>query len=156
MEAIDTLSNTVIATIPIGQTPQAVVYVPDAVPAGPGTSNLVPLGQAGQALHVTLGPPAGTGGAARASVAVNSLGLVDLLEIGASGLAPGQEYQLALVDLADGPLRPPGAADRLQGERERGPGRAGDRAAPPGRNGQRRCRAVCRAPLSRAVAGGFR
>src|ERR1700758_3704517 len=34
MTAIDTLKNKVIATIPIGQAAQAVVYVPNAVPAG--------------------------------------------------------------------------------------------------------------------------
>ena len=33
--AIDTLKNEVIATSPIGQAPQALVYVPDAVPAAP-------------------------------------------------------------------------------------------------------------------------
>ena len=38
--AIDTLSNKVIATIPIGQTPQALVYVPGAVASGDGTANL--------------------------------------------------------------------------------------------------------------------
>ena len=32
LAAIDTLTNKVIATVPIGQAPQAVVYVPDAVP----------------------------------------------------------------------------------------------------------------------------
>jgi YVTN family beta-propeller protein len=32
--AIDTLTNTVIATAPIGQAPQGVAYVPDAVPEG--------------------------------------------------------------------------------------------------------------------------
>jgi len=77
--------------------------VPDAVPSGPGTSNLTPLGQAGQALHVALSLPAGKSGTARASVAVNSLGLVDLLEIGASGLTPGTVYQLALVDSPTAP-----------------------------------------------------
>ena len=45
--AIDTLENKVIATIPIGQAPQGVAYVPGAVPAGPGTENLQPLGTAG-------------------------------------------------------------------------------------------------------------
>src|SRR6266404_6333790 len=45
--AIDTLTNKVIANIPIGQTSQALVYVPGAVPEGPGTENLVPLGEAG-------------------------------------------------------------------------------------------------------------
>src|SRR6202166_4848152 len=37
--AIDTLRNEVIATSPIGQAPQALVYVPDAVPAMSGTLN---------------------------------------------------------------------------------------------------------------------
>ena len=44
--AIDTVTNKVIATIPIGQTSQALVYVPNAVPNGPGTENLMPLGTA--------------------------------------------------------------------------------------------------------------
>src|ERR1700688_3202038 len=34
LAAIDTMTNTVIATVPIGQGAQAVVYVPDAVPEG--------------------------------------------------------------------------------------------------------------------------
>ncbi|MDC6134757.1 YncE family protein, partial [Burkholderia gladioli] len=34
LAAIDTASNRVIATVPIGQAPQAVAYVPDAVPEG--------------------------------------------------------------------------------------------------------------------------
>ena len=37
--AIDTLKNEVIATSPIGQAPQALVYVPDAVPAASGAIN---------------------------------------------------------------------------------------------------------------------
>src|SRR5207253_5965832 len=45
--AIDTLSNMVITTIPIGQAPQAVNYVPNAVPEGDGTQGLQPLGVAG-------------------------------------------------------------------------------------------------------------
>jgi len=36
--AIDTLKNEVIATSPTGQAPQALVYVPDAVPAASGAS----------------------------------------------------------------------------------------------------------------------
>ena len=96
---IDTLSNKVIANIPIGQTTQALVYVPGAVPSGEGTANLVPLGVAGQALHIEMLPPPGVALAnARASVAVNSLGLIDLLQVAVAGLQPGQEYQLFLVD----------------------------------------------------------
>ncbi|HWN99458.1 MAG TPA: YncE family protein, partial [Blastocatellia bacterium] len=97
--AIDTLSNRVIAEIPIGQTTQALVYVPGAVPSGDGTANLMPLGVAGEALHIAmLPPPGGPCASARATVAVNSLGLVDLLEIAVANLHAGQEYQLYLVD----------------------------------------------------------
>ena len=59
--AIDTLSNKVIANIPIGQTTQALVYVPGAVPEGDGTSNLMPLGVAGEVLHIEMLPPPGAG-----------------------------------------------------------------------------------------------
>ncbi len=61
MAAIDTLTNKVIATVPIGQAPQAVVYVPDAVPEGDGLQNLQPLGVAGQAAHLTLSAAAAPG-----------------------------------------------------------------------------------------------
>jgi hypothetical protein len=96
--AIDTLSNKMIANIPIGQTTQALVYVPGAVPNGDGTANLTPLGVAGQALHIEMLPPAGASINGRATVAVNSLGVIDLLQIAVAGLQPGQEYQLFLVD----------------------------------------------------------
>src|SRR3984893_10957459 len=62
LAAIDTLTNKVIASVPIGQAAQAVNYVPDAVPEGDGMQGLQPLGVAGQAAHLTLGPPGhGTG-----------------------------------------------------------------------------------------------
>src|SRR5271166_3312469 len=57
MTAIDTLTNKVIASVPIGQAPQAIAYVPNAVPDGAGTDNLMPLGLAGQAAHLTLAAP---------------------------------------------------------------------------------------------------
>src|SRR5262249_53659288 len=59
LAAIDTLSNKVIATIPIGQAPQALTYVPNAVTDGNGTSNLQPLGVAGETAHLALAPVAG-------------------------------------------------------------------------------------------------
>src|SRR6201999_611479 len=44
LAAIDTMTNKMIANIPIGQAPQAINYVPDAVPDGAaGTDNLQPL-----------------------------------------------------------------------------------------------------------------
>src|SRR5262249_18729739 len=54
--AIDTLSNKVTAVIPGGQSPQALVYVPDAVPQADGTEGLEPLGAAANVAHVALAP----------------------------------------------------------------------------------------------------
>jgi YVTN family beta-propeller protein len=102
--AIDTLTNKVIAEIPIGQTTQALVYVPGAVPNGAGTDNLVPLGQAGNTalLHLEAGGIALPN--AQASVAVNSLGLLDLVQIAAEGLAPKSQYQVYLAESNHAPL----------------------------------------------------
>jgi YVTN family beta-propeller protein len=49
VQAIDTATNRVVATIPVGQLPQALVYVPNAVVLDEGTANLRPLGVAEQA-----------------------------------------------------------------------------------------------------------
>ncbi len=95
--AIDTLANKILATVPIGQQPQALVYVPEAVTTGDGTNNLMPLADAGKAAHLTLSAPAGSGSSARATVSVNSLGPLDLLQMAVSGLKPGQMYRLWLT-----------------------------------------------------------
>ena len=96
--AIDTVTNKVIANIPIGQTTQALVYVPNAVPNGLGTENLMPLGVAANTarLHLEAGGTAFPD--AQASVAVNSLGLLDLIQIAARGLSPRTQYQVYLAD----------------------------------------------------------
>ncbi len=104
--AIDTLTNKVIATIPIGQAPQAVVYVPNAVPNGDeGLANLTPLGVAGQAAHLTL-VAAGTKPTdtkpAPTSVSLFDQGLTQVLQASATGLAPKQPYFLALAAKPDG------------------------------------------------------
>ncbi len=95
--AIDTLTNTVLATIPVGQQPQALVYLPEAVPVGDGTTNLIPLDEAGKAAHLILTAPEGSGSPAHATVSVNALGPLDLLQIAVSGLKPGHTYKLWLV-----------------------------------------------------------
>jgi YVTN family beta-propeller protein len=101
--AIDTLTNQVIASIPIGQTSQALVYVPNAVPSGAGTENLVPLGEAGNTARLVL-EAAGTAlPDAQATVAVNSLGLLDLVQIAAKGLTPKTQYQVYLAEIAQAP-----------------------------------------------------
>jgi YVTN family beta-propeller protein len=102
--AIDTRTNAVLATIPVGQQPQALVYVADAVPAGDGTANLAPLGEAGNAAHLTLIAPGGGGNPAHATVSVNALGPLDLLPVAASGLKPGQAYTLWLATSRTAPF----------------------------------------------------
>jgi YVTN family beta-propeller protein len=101
---IDTVTNKVIADIPIGQTTQALVYVPNAVPSGSGTENLVPLSTAEKPVRLHLE----AGGTARpepqASVIVNSLGLVDLVQIAARGLAPQTQYQVYLAESNQAPF----------------------------------------------------
>ena len=102
LAAIDTLTNKVIATVPIGQAPQAVAYVPNAVPEGDGTQGLQPLGVAGQATHLALAPrrrrQAGRRrGKAPTSVTLFDQGLVQVLQAAVTGLEPKQPYVLALV-----------------------------------------------------------
>jgi YVTN family beta-propeller protein len=96
--AIDALTNTVIANVPVGQTSQALVYVPGAVPSGPGTENLVPLGEAANTAHFRLEAGGTALSEAGATVAVNSLGILDLIEIAAHGLAPNTQYRVYLAD----------------------------------------------------------
>ena len=102
--AIDTLTNKVIASIPIGQTTQALVYVPNAVPSGSGTENLIPLGAAGNTARLHLEAGGTSLPDAQASVAVNSLGLLDLVQIAAKGLAPKASYQVFLADSNESPF----------------------------------------------------
>ena len=108
LTAIDTLTNKVVAEVPIGQAPQAVVYIPNAVPQGSGVEGLQPLGVAGEAAHLALAPPqAGSAPAvssvsAPTSVALFDQGLLQVLQVSATGLQPKQPYMLALADQADG------------------------------------------------------
>jgi YVTN family beta-propeller protein len=128
MTAIDTLTNKVIATSPIGQAPQAVVYVPQAVPAvsvtGTGntamsvmerrapagdaeeTVGLRPLGIAGQSTQLWLAPSGqgNTQGGEKAptSITLFDQGLVQVLEAAVTGLEPGKPYVLALANQSSG------------------------------------------------------
>lgn len=106
MAAIDTLTNKVIATVPIGQAPQAVTYVPNAVPEGDGTQNTVPLGMAGQTTHLSLiaagMAKSADASAAPTSVALFNQGLVQVLQAAVTGLKAKQPYVLGLSDSPDG------------------------------------------------------
>lgn len=114
LAAIDTATNTVVANVPVGQAPQAIAYVPNAVPAdaGDGTQGLQPPGLAGQVAHLTLVPvavrkEAATTNAPNATNAPTSVslfdqGLLQVLQASATGLEPRQPYVLALADKPDG------------------------------------------------------
>ena len=102
---IDTASNTVIANIPLGQGPQGVAYVPNAVEKGDGLANLQPIGPAANAAHLTLAAP---GGKAATQVTLFNQGLVQVLQAAVTGLPPRQPFMLALASDAKGggPLQP--------------------------------------------------
>jgi YVTN family beta-propeller protein len=104
--AINTLTNRVMATSPIGQGCQAIAYVPNAVPSGTGTQGLVSLGIAEQATHLSLvplehGKPV-TGQQAPTSVSLFDQGLVQVLQAAVTGLEPMQSYVLALSNDPNG------------------------------------------------------
>jgi hypothetical protein len=101
--AIDTLTNKVIATNPGGQSSQALVYVPNAVPQGDGLANLEPLGASGLATHLVMGPPGSSPQQSVTTVSVNNQGLIDLVEAAVTGLQPKQKYELVLVEHASPP-----------------------------------------------------
>jgi YVTN family beta-propeller protein len=117
--AIDTLTNKVVATSPIGQAAQAVVYVPNAIPLvggkdntamttmpeileRSGTENLQPLGVAGLSTQLWLAPPGQKRDKAPTSVSLSDQGLVQVLEAAVTGLEPGKPYVLALSNEASG------------------------------------------------------
>jgi YVTN family beta-propeller protein len=104
--AIDTLANKVIATSAVGQAPQAITYVPGAVPDGEGTQNLQPLGIAGQVAQLRLAAPKPSDEKATAgeatSVSLFDQGLTQVLQAAVVGLEPKQPYVLALAEKPDG------------------------------------------------------
>jgi YVTN family beta-propeller protein len=104
LAAIDTLTNNVIATIPIGQAPQALTYVPNAVPEGDGIEGLQPLGVAGEAAHLTMRAVSDhdKSGVAPTSVSLFDQGLTQVLQVSVTGLRPKQSYVLGLSTAPDG------------------------------------------------------
>lgn len=100
--AIDTASNRVVAEIPVGQAPQAIVYVPNALTAGAGTAGLTPLGLGAQAVHLTLDNVGPSSGSSSTSVSLFDQGLTQVLQAAVAGLEPRKPYVLALVERPDG------------------------------------------------------
>jgi YVTN family beta-propeller protein len=104
MTAIDTKTNSVIATVPIGQAPQAVNYVANAVPEVSNNEGLRPLGLAGEAAHVTLSATGGTSkrNPPQTTVALFDQGLIQVLQAAVTGLEAKEPYVLALSTQPDG------------------------------------------------------
>jgi YVTN family beta-propeller protein len=113
LAVVDTLANKVIAESPIGQAPQALVYIPNAIPAAgesgnaamtmmpaaterAGAENLQPLGVAGLSTQLRLGAPGRKDQNSPTSVSLSDQGLVQVLEAAVTGLEPGKPYVLAL------------------------------------------------------------
>lgn len=93
---IDTVTNRLIATVPVGQGPQGVAYIPGAVPEGDGLAGLSPLGVAGRKVQLVR---SGTG---RSQVTLFDQGQIQLLQAAVSGLEPGKAYVLAFSDQPSG------------------------------------------------------
>ncbi|MBR1164832.1 YncE family protein [Bradyrhizobium elkanii] len=103
LAAIDTATNKVIANIPIGQAPQAIVYVPNAAPNPDDRQNLQALGVAGQAAHLALAAKnQARGDKPPTSVSLFDQGLIQVLQASVTGLEPKQHYVLGLAERADG------------------------------------------------------
>ena len=102
LAAIDTATNTVIATIPIGQAPQAIAYVPEAAPNPDDRQNLQSLGVAGQVAQLTLAPKADQSHKPSSNVSLFDQGLSQVLQASVMGLEPKQKYVLALAAQSDG------------------------------------------------------
>jgi YVTN family beta-propeller protein len=103
LTAIDTSTNQVVATIPIGQAPQAIAYVPNAAPNPDDRQNLESLGLAGKVAGLSLMAKDGAiGGKAPTSISLFDQGLIQVLQASVTGLAPKQKYVLALSEKADG------------------------------------------------------
>ena len=90
VDVIDTASNKVIARAPVGQAPQALVYVSGAVPQGDGTVNLAPRGNA-EPINIALRPVSGAG---MGFVVARNLGLIDALEVSLFRLKPDSVYSV--------------------------------------------------------------
>ena len=98
--AIDTATNNVVGEVAIGQAPQAIAYVPNAVPEGEGTQNLQPLGAAGETAHLALASRAS--GKPVTTVSLFDQGLIQVLEAAVTGLEPKAPYVLGLATRPDG------------------------------------------------------
>jgi YVTN family beta-propeller protein len=94
VDVIDTATNEAIARIPVGQAPQALVFVSDAAGEGDLRANLSPRPAAPENVTIALKPTPGSEGSG--FVVSRNLGLVDILEVTVSKLKPDTVYRVFL------------------------------------------------------------
>ena len=92
VDVIDTAANKVTGRIPVGQAPQALVYVSNAAPAGDGAANLTPRVNT-DPINIALAAVSGEGKGKGFLVARN-LGIVDALEVSLFRLKPQTVYSV--------------------------------------------------------------
>lgn len=111
VDVIDTASNKVIARAPVGQAPQALVYVSKAVPQGDGLSNLVPRANS-EPINIAL---TAFSGEAKGFVVARNLGVIDALEVSLFKLKPQTVYSVYVsgqkTPVASFKTNPAGAAN---------------------------------------------
>ena len=90
VDVIDTASDAVIARVPVGQAPQALVFVSNASQGSDGKANLVSRVNS-EPLNVALKPASGD---ATGFIVVRNLGLVDSLEVFLFKLMPDTAYNV--------------------------------------------------------------
>lgn len=89
VDVIDTATNKVMARVPVGQAPQALVYVSNAAP-GQDASNLSPRVNT-DPINIALKPMFGEG---KGFVVARNLGVIDSLEVSLFKLKPQTVYSM--------------------------------------------------------------
>jgi YVTN family beta-propeller protein len=96
VDVIDSALNKVVAHVPVGQAPQALVYLSKAVPEGEGMANLNPRANS-EPINLALKPAAGE---AKGFVVARNLGVVDALEVSLFKLKPQTVYSVYVTGQA--------------------------------------------------------
>jgi YVTN family beta-propeller protein len=90
VDVIDTASNKAMARIPVGQAPQALVFVSNAVPVGSAAPNLVARVNT-DPINIALKAAAGDG---KGFIVARNLGVIDALEVSLFKLKPETVYSV--------------------------------------------------------------
>jgi len=96
LDVIDTAANKVVARVPVGQAPQALAFVSNAVPEGKGDTNLIQRVNA-DPTNIALKAVKADG---RGFAVLRNLGVVDALEVNMFKLKPDTVYNVYLNGVA--------------------------------------------------------